>query len=418
MDRAALNALAGLPQVAPVVEKWRSLTRDGDAGALALTRSVADRLYPRQFATSVSALEQYAACPFKFFVARGLRAGERIEFEPDTRQRGSFQHRVLQVFQERLAREGRRWRDVPPAEAAALIDSIGEAQLRAPEHGVFQRDASARFAAGTLIRNLQKLAATLVTWARHYAFEPAASELTFDSKSNDAWRIALDGGRELLLNGRMDRVDLCPDAGGRVLATVIDYKSSARKLDNVKLAAGLDLQLLSYLGVLRRVRALAGKLGGEEILPMGAFYVSLAPKRAPAQGRGHAKPANPFQHVGRFQCEHLALFDNRAEAKGVQFRIALKQDGGLAKNGNDGLPEAEFQALLELVENHLRRFATELLDGRIAVDPFFHAGITACERCDYAAVCRFDAWTQRYRVLSRSTARPVSGKAAENGGAE
>jgi ATP-dependent helicase/nuclease subunit B len=396
----ALRQLLALNTIAPVMEKWRNLACTTiEPNKLRLSKAIADRLYPKQLKTSVSGLEQFAACPFKFFVARGLRAGERIEFEPDNRQRGSFQHQVLQLFQQRLAAEKRRWRDVPPGDAEQLVAEIGEAQLRAPENSVFRRDAAAEFTARTLIRNLQKLAATLVTWAQRYDFEPGATELSFDAKTGDAWRIDLNDGRELLLNGRMDRVDLWRGPDGRVLAAVMDYKSSARKLDNVKLEAGLDLQLLSYLGVLRHVSAVGKKLGIAEIIPAGAFYISLAPKRVSAKGRADARPANPFQHVGRFQRKHLALFDNRGEAKGEQFRFSIKQDGGFAKNGNDGLPEVEFNALLDLVENHLRRFGTELLDGSISIDPFGHGGVTACDHCDYAAVCRFDAWTQRYRLL-------------------
>ena len=44
---------------------------------------------------SISALEDYAACPFKFFVVRGLRAEERQQFEADPRERGSFQHEIM-----------------------------------------------------------------------------------------------------------------------------------------------------------------------------------------------------------------------------------------------------------------------------------------------------------------------------------
>src|SRR6185503_21180829 len=99
-------AFHGLPDIAPVIDKWRSVARGAIApNRLRLSKAVADRLLPKQLETSVSALEQYAACPFKFFVARGLRVGERVEFEPDSRQRGSFQHKVMQLFQQELADE-------------------------------------------------------------------------------------------------------------------------------------------------------------------------------------------------------------------------------------------------------------------------------------------------------------------------
>ena len=71
--------------------------------------------------TSVSRLENFAACPFRFFVHSGLRAEERKVFELDFREQGSFQHDVLKLFHEELQREGRRWRDLAPAEARERV---------------------------------------------------------------------------------------------------------------------------------------------------------------------------------------------------------------------------------------------------------------------------------------------------------
>ena len=52
--------------------------------------------------TSVSRLEEFASCPFRFFVRSGLRADERKVFELDARERGSFQHEVLKIFHEAI----------------------------------------------------------------------------------------------------------------------------------------------------------------------------------------------------------------------------------------------------------------------------------------------------------------------------
>jgi ATP-dependent helicase/nuclease subunit B len=57
-------------------------------------------------------LEQFAACPFKFFVHSGLRAEERQIFELDAREQGLFQHDLLALIHQQLEREGKRWRDI------------------------------------------------------------------------------------------------------------------------------------------------------------------------------------------------------------------------------------------------------------------------------------------------------------------
>ena len=71
-----------------------------------LSPRLAEKLFGATLRTSVSRLEEFAACPFRFFVRSGLRAEERKIFELDARERGSFQHDVLKTFHERLAAEG------------------------------------------------------------------------------------------------------------------------------------------------------------------------------------------------------------------------------------------------------------------------------------------------------------------------
>src|ERR1035441_1329456 len=82
-----------------------------------------EKLYGPVLQTSVSRLEEFAQCPFKFFVRSGLRAGERKIFELDARERGSFQHEVLKKFHDDLAKENKRWRDLTPPEARERIRS-------------------------------------------------------------------------------------------------------------------------------------------------------------------------------------------------------------------------------------------------------------------------------------------------------
>jgi ATP-dependent helicase/nuclease subunit B len=62
------------------------------------------------------------------------------------------------------------------------------------------------------------------------------------------------------------------------------------------------------------------------------------------------------------------------------------------------LPE-EFRALLRQIEGFLRRYGREVYAGKVSVLPFRLKNDTACDFCDYRPICRFDPWTQPYRVL-------------------
>ena len=40
-----------------------------------------------------------------------------------------------------------------------------------------------------------------------------------------------------------------------------------------------------------------------------------------------------------------------------------------------------------------------IVSGAARVDPYRKGKTTACDQCDYRAICRIDPWTHRYRVL-------------------
>ncbi len=307
-----------------------------------LSPELAARLYGPVLNTSVSRLEQFAACPFKFFVHSGLRAEERKQFELDRREQGSFQHDVLAQFHEELSREQKRWRDITPQEARERIKRIAEGLLAGYRDGLLQATDQSRFTARVLTESLQDFVETLVTWMRlQYRFDPVKTELPFgEDETAPPWRIPLDNGARLDLYGRIDRVDICPDAqSGRALCVVLDYKSSQKQLDSVLVANGLQLQLLAYLNVLRHWPNPAGLFGVADLLPVGVFYINLKGKYGLERNRSDAL-ADPqsarkaaYRHTGRFDLRALPQLDARADARqGDQFNYRLKNDGQLYKS--------------------------------------------------------------------------------------
>ena len=60
---------------------------------------------------------------------------------------------------------------------------------------------------------------------------------------------------------------------------------------------------------------------------------------------------------------------------------------------------AEFRDLLNRAVENLRHFGNEIYSGIIAPTPFRKGSETACDFCEYAAICRFDPWVQPFRTL-------------------
>ena len=374
-----------------------------------LSPGLALAVYGPTLQTSVSRLEEFAQCPFRFFVHSGLRAEERKVFEVDARERGSFQHEVLKIFHEQLTAADRRWRDLTPEEARERVGKIAAELAPHYRDGLLRADDQGRFTARVLAESLQDFVEILVTWMRgQYEFDPAVAELEFgfDSGGAPAWKMNLGGGHELVLRGRIDRIDLWRESGASASCVVMDYKSGQRKLDKVLVEHGVQLQLLGYLAAVRRWPNPQALLGVERLVPAGVFYVNLRGKyeggatRAEALANAEVSRRMAYRHTGRFSLDALPKLDRRPDVKtGDQFNYRRNQDGSLHKGSAEALPRAEFEALLDRVETQLTEMGRAIFAGEAKVNPYRKGSLTPCEFCDYRAVCRIDPWTHRYRVL-------------------
>jgi ATP-dependent helicase/nuclease subunit B len=401
------SELLELPALKSLAEYLRQL-REPDP-AENLSPGLAEAVYGPALQTSVSRLEEFAQCPFRFFVHSGLRAEERKVFELDARERGSFQHEVLKQFHDGLKEKGQRWRDLTPTEARERVGKITAELTPNYRDGLLRADDRGRFTARVLAESLQDFVETLVTWMRgQYEFDPFVAELGFgfDAGGAPAWEMDLGSGHKLALRGRVDRIDLWRETDDRAWCVVMDYKSGQRKLDKVLVEHGVQLQLLGYLAAVRHWPNPRALFGVERLVPAGVFYVNLhgqygsGDTRAEALADVDASRRMAYRHTGRYRVDALPKLDNRSATKtGDQFNYRRTNDGSLHKGSAEALPRAEFEALLDRVETQLTEMGRAIFAGEAKVDPYRKGSLTPCDFCDYRPVCRIDPWTHRYRVL-------------------
>jgi ATP-dependent helicase/nuclease subunit B len=403
------SELLQLPALVEWMENLRAL-REPDSTE-SLSPALAEKLFGPTLHSSVSRLEEFAACPFRFFVHSGLRAEERKVFELDAREQGSFQHEILKMFHEQLSGESKRWRDIAPPDARERVGKIAAVLALNYRDGLLHTGEQSRFTARVLAESLQDFVETLVTWMRgQYEFDPAMAELEFGFGAGGApaWEIDLGAGHRLALRGRIDRIDLCRETGDRALCVVMDYKSGQRKLDKILVEHGVQLQLLAYLAAVRHWPDPHALFGVQQLIPTGVFYVNLRGQyesgstrdEALADAAGARKRA--YRHTGRFDASALSRLDRTNAAD--QFNYKLNKDGGVRSNSVEALPRAEFEALLDHVGAQLKEMGRAIFSGAAQVDPYRKSRETPCEFCDYRAVCRIDPWTHRYRVLRAADA--------------
>ncbi|MCX8154870.1 MAG: PD-(D/E)XK nuclease family protein [Verrucomicrobiae bacterium] len=381
-----------------------------------------EQLFGHTLTTSISALETYAACPFRYFVERILRAGERPLFAMDDMQRGSFLHEVLAHFHHAVCQAEKQWRDLSPAEAGELLRKVAQEVADQFNYGLMQAGVRHQFLRDSLVERLEAYVAQAVRWMSVYQLNPFRVELAFgmpedasDKAALPAWELPLEGNKTLRLMGRIDRVDIYkPSDGSPPLAVVLDYKSREKQMEDLRLHHGLDLQLLAYLNVVHLMPEMAGAAGVNALQPLGAFYVSMLASPKPASNRAKAlkeKMAEgpAFPHHGRFDAAHWRLLNAKPEQNGQcsgPVRFQFKNGGPSGKAVMDSLA---FQALLEQNLQHLRNFGSRILKGDMRVDPCVIKDTSACDYCPCSAVCRIDPWRHAFRRLA---APPKAGQTA------
>jgi ATP-dependent helicase/nuclease subunit B len=227
--------------------------------------------------SSVSALERYLACPFKYFSARVLRLPDEPEEEEalSPRARGRRLHEMLAAFFiEWDRRGGARIDDTTIDRARALFEEMAASALQ--PLGETDRALERAYLFGT--------AATPGAVERILEFEAARTETPtrrlIEHRIDGAHTFA-DGEstRTLVLRGVVDRVDLFADGGLRTY----DYKLGEAPPADRSLQPGVYslavAQQLERTGEARRIEE-----GGYLAFRGRSLFTSFAPRRLGLQG--------------------------------------------------------------------------------------------------------------------------------------
>ena len=368
---------------------------------LQLAPQTVSQLYGNRLRTSVSRLEQFAMCPFRFFVSSGLRAEERLVFELDRREEGSFQHEILAEFHRRVAAQQKRWREVTPAEGRDLIAEIATEMRKKFQDGLVEATSANRFKAEAKTASLQDFIGSYLELIRDYQFDPRHVELAFGPNGPlPVWIVKIDEAHALEFSGRIDRIDVWVDEQAqRCYVAVFDYKSSKRSLSRRLVEEAIQQQLPAYLAALQSIND--SSLFPYPIEGAGAFYINLRLKVASAKTRIDAlypdekKIPEDFKQFGVFNSEFLNRLDPKQTRALFDYNVRSSPNSDVLK----ALDPADFNGLLQGTENRLRAIGEKIFNGDLRIDPYLHKKETPCDRCFYMGICRVDPWTHSFRKL-------------------
>lgn len=227
---------------------------------------------------SITQLETYAKCPFKFFIERVLNLNEIEEPKEDIEafEMGSLIHDILYEFYKAAAEKkmgiiGRSEADA--LKALELLFEIAEQKISGSGfHSPFSFYEKERI----LGLNGNRQESILYKFyleerERNPEFEPSHFEIAFGRATEDNAAIrnfTIDG---INIRGKIDRIDVDPD---NLKYKVADYKLNGKKPNESELLRGISLQLPLYM---QAARELLEEKTGNEFEPAAAEIYSLKP---------------------------------------------------------------------------------------------------------------------------------------------
>ena len=357
-----------------------------------LTKELAKKLYSDELRGSVSLLESYAQCPYRHFLNYGLRLREKEQFKIEATDLGTLLHDSIDSFFRTTKAEGKQWFELSEQEEKQLLGDCVKQVVSDSRNGLLTDNARNSYVAKRIERLCNRTIWALKKQWKAGSFETTETEIEFgEGKEIPAIALPLSDGGKLVLQGRIDRMDLAEDED-RVYVKIIDYKSSARDLNFTKIKNGTQLQLLLYLGAASRGEE--KKHAGKQVVPAGVYYYGMTD---PLVKRGKNNPED--QIFNELSLHGLTNSAPEVAAKvDADFEKSKVVKGLKGKDGEvkGGIPTADFECLGQFALQKAAELGNSILDGEIAVAPILENRGTGCDFCPYQSVCGFDTRIEGY----------------------
>lgn len=353
---------------------------------------VSRRLFGTPLRSSVSRLEQFVSCPFAHFVRYGLQPQERKNYELNSPDLGLIFHDSLLHFSHKLRENNRQWPELSKEDCNAIIDVIVDEIALSFGQGIFNSHPRYQYLLNRLKRISRRAIWILTEHIQQGDFKPWDYEVAFGRGGMlPAVEIDLENGEKVILEGRIDRVDLL-ELEESCYVRILDYKSGQQDFHLSEVFHGLSLQLMVYLKALLTAWEQMGK---KQVVPAGVFYFKIDDPMINSEEKivevVEKEIAKKLKLKGLVLADAKIVRQMDREVNGYSTVLPL---GLSAKDEfyrfSSVLPLKQFLALLKHVDQLLKRIGQEIVNGQIRIEPVYTRRRLACTYCSYPSICQFD----------------------------
>jgi ATP-dependent helicase/nuclease subunit B len=358
-----------------------------------LSPATAEKLYPKQVNASVSRLETYYRCSYQHFAKYSLQLEERKTYKLDAPDVGQLFHEALKTITDWIREENRDFAALSKQETDQYAKKAVSQLAPVLQHQILHSSNRYKYIQQKLQQVIARAAFVLSEQARQSEFSPIGIELGFGKNQPlDARTLSLSNGYELVLGGRIDRVDKARNTDP-LLLRIIDYKSSSKGLSLVEVYYGLALQMLTYLDV---VLSQSEKWLGVKATPAGVLYFHVHNPMISGDDRLNEEKIER-EIFKKFKMDGLLLADEEA-VKMMDTKLeqghsqivpaAIKKSGGFYSSKI--ADEETFHKLRSHVQRLMLDAGVDITDGHVHLNPYKHKQHIACTYCPFHSVCQFD----------------------------
>ena len=380
-----------------------------------ISKKIVQKMYGNQINTSVSRLEKFCSCPFSFFAEYHLKAKQRQLYQLRIPDLGILFHEVMETFSKQLQQKNISWHNLQKQQSDEIIEyAVEEAAPKVSNQILFDTSGN-RYLLHRLKRISKRAAWTLAKHVQMGDFEPYGSEVSFGSASSlPPIVIELSEGEKLLLNGKIDRIDIMDKDNTRYVK-IIDYKSGQKTFQFSDIFYGLQLQLLIYLdaflennkqyfdmkpGAVFYFRMKDPSVKVDKEMTSEEIYNALF-KELKMSGLvlNDVKVIQGLDHI--FDSGEEDSIVPSVESSIIPVSSIKKGQKGVVSKRASVADEQNYKNLMEFAKKKVQQTGEALLQGEIAPFPYKKGNDTPCMYCPYNSICRFDknSPNSQYRVL-------------------
>lgn len=326
---------------------------------------------------TVSRLETFASCPYRYFIEYGLRPEERKPYAFEATDKGDFFHAVMERYAREAAKADPRWPKIPAEQSAVVLDRVLDDLCATWENGPLTEDAYGRGIGGDAKRIVRTAAMMLTRQYANSNFRPCGSEVRFGGGPDElpALKLDLPDGESVILRGSIDRVDRCEGQDGDYYR-VLDFKSSHNELKPVMMQNGVQLQVMMYLAAVTE--------NIPDAIPAGGFYYAVQEPYVAGSLERPEEARKEFEKKMRLDGVVLAepevLDAMNTQDKELSIANVLKKDGTIRATAS-AVDREEMDALLRGSKESASDVACMMRDGHIEVYPAKGKTYNPCARC-------------------------------------